>query len=193
MKVAIINYGASNILSVVLALQRLRVMASVTSDSEQIKDASHIILPGVGNASSAMANLKEKGLIDEIKNAPKPFLGICLGFQLLYESSEEGETECLGIFKGKVRKITGNFKVPHIGWSKVSYQRGELLKGIEKDYWLYFVHSYSAPISDETSGITVYGEPFSSASEYKNFFGVQFHPERSADVGEKILRNFLKL
>lgn len=193
MKVVIIDYAAGNTRSVWLAIKRLGVEAIVSSDIEEIKSASHVILPGVGNAGSAMKALKLSGLAKVIPLLSVPLLGICLGYQLLCRSSEEGNTEGLGVFEKEVIRFRGKIKIPHVGWSKAQSFGGELFKGLASTNWFYFVHSYMAPVSKESTSETDYGAIFSSSSEKNNFFGVQFHPEKSGEGGEALLRNFLRL
>ncbi len=177
MKIVIIKYNAGNIQSVLFALERLSIQATVTDDSELIKAADKVIFPGVGEASSAMKYLKERKLDELIKSLTQSVLGICLGMQLMCERSEENDTKCLGIFKTGVKKFNGPLKVPHVGWND--------------NY--YFVHSYYAEICEDTTGVTEYGIAFSSSLKKNNFYGVQFHPEKSGKDGEQILKNFLSL
>ncbi len=190
--IAIIKYNAGNIRSVLFALERLGLEAKVTDDHEAIKNASHVIFPGQGAANSTMPYLRERGLDVVIKNLKQPFLGICLGMQLMCRHTEEGDTDCLGIFDLGLKKFTQG-KVPHIGWNKNFEAKAPLYNGIEDGAFTYFVHSYYVELGKDTSGITNYHIPFSSALQKDNFYGVQYHPEKSADVGEKILKNFLAL
>ena len=202
MKVAIIKYNAGNVQSVLYALQRLGINASVTDDHEEIKAADKVIFPGVGHAASAMDYLKEKGLDQLIISLEQPVLGICLGLQLLCKFTEEGNTKCLGIFHADVKKFDDSvfqnknlvpIKIPHMGWNTISDLSSPVLEGISENAYVYFVHSYYAEISNETIATTDYIQPFSSAMYKDNFYGVQFHTEKSAEVGEKILSNFLNL
>ena len=201
MKVAIIKYNAGNVQSVLYALQRLGINASVTGDHDEIKAADKVIFPGVGHASSAMDYLKQKGLDRLIVSLQQPVLGICLGLQLLCNFSEEGNTQCLGIFNTVVRKFDDSVfqnknlvpvKIPHMGWNTISNLSSPLMKGISENAYVYFVHSYYAALCEETIATTDYIHPFSSAMHRDNFYGVQFHTEKSAATGERILSNFLK-
>lgn len=191
--IAIIKYNAGNVQSVRNALNRLGIKNIITDNVNEIKNADKVILPGVGEASSAMAYLKSKGLDVVIKNLTQPFLGICLGMQLLCESSEEGNTTCLGIFNTRVKKFPPKDKVPHMGWNSLNNQSSLLLKGIEDDSDVYYVHGFYAELCENTSAKTDYISPFSAILEKDNFFAVQFHPEKSAKIGEQILKNFIDL
>ena len=194
--VAVIKYNAGNIRSVLFALERLGVEATVTGEDAVIRQASHVIFPGVGAANSAMPYLQEHGLDQVIRSLTQPFLGICLGMQLMCSHSEEGDTECLGIFDLPVKKFQQpasgeKLKVPHMGWNKVQEAAAPLFSGLPADPFFYFVHSYYAATGADTAGVTPYGLSFSSALQKNNFYGVQFHPEKSAAAGEQLLRNFL--
>lgn len=199
--IVIINGCGANFASVEYALQRLGKEAIQTSDPEHIQAASHVILPGVGTAAYAMTRLKQLGLIQLLRSLTQPVLGICLGMQLLYEYSEEGDIEGLGILEGKVKLLqkTKNETIPHMGWNQLSIidHQSSLLEGIlphaEGQAWLYFVHSYAAPVNEYTLAVTEYTRPFAAVSQKQNFYGVQFHPERSGETGAKILNNFLRL
>ena len=197
--IVIIKYNAGNIRSVLFALERLGYTATVTDDPEAIRQASHVIFPGVGAANSAMPYLKARGLDKVITGLTQPFLGICLGMQLMCRHSEENDTACLGLFDIAVKKFPDRdangqlVKIPHMGWNKLESPRSPLFAGIPNDAFCYFVHSYYAEMSNFTIATSHYGIPFSSALHHDNFYGVQFHPEKSADVGEVILRNFLNL
>lgn len=202
MNVAIIKYNAGNVQSVLYALQRLGISAVVTDDHKKIIAADKVIFPGVGNASSAMEYLKENGLDKLIISLKQPVLGICLGLQLLCNFSEEGNTECLGIFNSDVKKFDESgyqnknlfpAKIPHIGWNTIYGLSSPLFKGVEENSYVYFVHSYYALLSDETIATTDYINPFSAAMSKDNFYGVQFHSEKSADTGERIISNFLNI
>jgi glutamine amidotransferase len=202
MKIAIIKYNAGNVQSVLYALKRLGIDAMVTDDTEKIATADKVIFPGVGNASSAMDYLKEKALDKLIISLQQPVLGICLGLQLLCNYSEEGNTKCLGIFDTKVKKFDDSvsknkklvpLKIPHMGWNTIYNLSSPLMKDVDEKSYVYFVHSYYAELSDETIATTDYIQLFSSAIHKNNFYGVQFHTEKSADAGEKILSNFLNL
>ncbi len=191
--IAIIKYNAGNVKSVENAIRRLGFDCRVTDDKEKIVTAEKVILPGVGEASSAMNYLKRHQLVDLIKSLKQPVLGICLGQQLMCSHSEEGDIPCMGIFNTAVKKFPSNAIVPHMGWNSISDLRGPIWKGINADDTLYFVHSYYAEISRETTAICDYILPFSAAMQKENFYGTQFHPEKSAGVGERILFNFLSL
>ena len=202
MKVAIIKYNAGNVQSVLYALQRLGIGAFVTDDQEEIKAADKVIFPGVGHAASAMDYLKEKNLDQLIISLKQPVLGICLGLQLLCKFSEEGNTKCLGIFNSDVKKFDDSVfqnknlvpvKIPHMGWNTITDLSSPLMTDISEDSFVYFVHSYYAELSDETIATTDYIHPFSSGMHKANFYGVQFHTEKSAEAGAKILSNFLKI
>lgn len=194
--IQIIDYGAGNIQSVLNALKQIGVEAEVISSAKELKSDCKLIFPGVGAASSAMEVLKKSYFADVIPYLKNPFLGICLGMQLLADSSEEGDTECLGILNGKVKKFSGDVKVPQIGWNKVKIvnSRDPLFCGIEDDSYFYFVNSYYLDADPVCAiGKTNYGREFVSAVKKNNFYGVQFHPEKSGEVGLKLLNNFCKL
>ncbi|QBZ97209.1 imidazole glycerol phosphate synthase subunit HisH [Flavobacterium sangjuense] len=191
--IAIVKYNAGNITSVKNAIERLGYSCLVTDDENLLKQAEKVIFPGVGEASSAMVYLKEKGLDKVIKNLTQPVLGICLGQQLLCQFSQEGETKCLGIFDTIVKKFDPKLKVPHMGWNTISNIESELFNGISSEDDFYFVHSYYAEICKETTAICDYIVPFSASMQKNNFYATQFHPEKSSDVGEQLLLNFLKL
>ena len=191
--IAIIKYNAGNISSVQNALTRLGYESVITDDVDEIRKADKVIFPGVGEAGSAMRYLKERGLDRVIVNVKQPLLGICLGLQLLCDYSEEGDTKCLGVFNTLVKKFPAKDIVPHMGWNNFSLIGGELLAGVSEVDDTYYVHSYYAEICDETVASCDYIQPFSSVMQKDNFYATQFHPEKSADIGEKILLNFLKL
>ncbi len=192
MKIAIVKYNAGNIESVKNALNRLGVEPILTDDAETLKSADKIIFPGVGEASSAMSYLRERNLDEVIKSLTQPVLGICLGMQLLCEFSDENATECLGILPYKVRKFESkNLKIPHIGWNNISGLKGEIFNGIAENSYLYFVHSFYVETGAETTAKCNYANDFSAAIEYRNFYATQFHPEKSGEIGAKILENFL--
>ncbi|MFT6921568.1 MAG: glutamine amidotransferase [Crocinitomicaceae bacterium] len=191
--IAIVKYNAGNIKSVQNALIRLGYDSIVTDDIAALNSAEKVIFPGVGEASSAMNYLRERGLDNVIKNLKQPVLGICLGLQLMCTSSEEGETECLGIFPNKVKRFKDTVIVPHMGWNELSSLKGVLFQNLQPESDAYFVHGYYADLSEETSAVCHYSIPFSAAIEKGNFYGTQFHPEKSSDVGEFILKNFLEL
>lgn len=195
MKTAIIKYNAGNIQSVLFALERIGCNALVIDDAEEIQSADKVIFPGVGEASTAMQYLKERNLDALICSLKQPVLGICLGMQLMCKYSEENDTACLGIFDDViVKKFSGDLKIPQIGWNNIEYDKtSSLFKEMQSTSYCYFVHSYYAEICKETIAATEYGVRFSSALQKNNFYGVQFHPEKSADAGERILRNFLEI
>lgn len=193
MKVAVIKYNAGNIHSVRLALQRLGVDPLVTNDHETIRSADKVIFPGVGEASSAMENIRANGIAELLPQLKQPVLGICLGLQLMCRYSEENDTECLGIFDTAVRRFPPQEKVPHMGWNTIDSLKGDLFSDIASGSYVYFVHSYYAELSEYTVATTSYILPFSAALQKDNFYAVQFHPEKSGMVGEQILRNFLKI
>lgn len=192
---AVIRYNAGNVLSVMNALSRIGSDAVLTDDPDTIISSDHVIFPGVGEASSAMSYLREKGLDEVIRGLTQPFLGICLGMQLMCSSSEEGDVDCLGIFPERVSLFPRDrgFKIPHMGWNTLERTSGPLFRGIQDEEYVYFVHSYYVPSSSSSSALTEYdGITFSSALSRDNFHGVQFHPEKSGRTGERILRNFLE-
>jgi glutamine amidotransferase len=191
--IAILKYNAGNVASVENAVQNLGYSTVVTDDIEVLKSADKVIFPGVGEASSAMKHLKEKGLDTIIKALKQPVLGICLGMQLMCDSSEEGDTKGLGIFDAKVLKFPPSALVPQMGWNNFVSVKGELFNDIQLEDDCYFVHSYYAEISLETIAVTDYILPFSAALQKNNFYATQFHPEKSAKIGLQILNNFLKL
>lgn len=191
--IAIIKYNAGNIQSVQNALKRLGYESIITDDPTTILNSDKIIFPGVGEASSAMKYLKEKGLDKVIKSANQPFLGICLGLQLMCNKTEEGETECLGIFDTDVKLFPPKEIVPHMGWNNFDALNQNLFKDINISDDVYYVHSYYAEQCDNTVATCNYIEPFSAALQKDNFYATQFHPEKSAGTGEKILKNFLEL
>ena len=191
--IAIIKYNAGNIRSVQNALSRLGYESIITDNSNEIRNASRVIFPGVGEAGSAMKYLKEKELDKLILSLTRPVLGICLGLQLMCRFSEESDTKCLGIFNSDVRMFPKTDKVPHMGWNNFISVWGDIFRGISRKDDVYYVHSYYAGISSATTAICDYILPFSAAMKKDNFYAVQFHPEKSALTGEKILRNFLEL
>ena len=193
MKVVIIKYNAGNVQSVLFALERIGVKGILSDNADEINSADKVIFPGVGEASSAMKFLKEKNLDTVIKNLKQPTLGICLGMQLMCKRSEEGNTECLGIFPLQVKKFVGDFKIPQIGWNNIYDLNGNLFSNSKENEYMYFVHGYYAESGNDTIAKTNYILEYSSALQKNNFYGVQFHPEKSSDSGQKILENFLKL
>lgn len=200
MKIAIIQYNAGNVQSVLYALQRLGIDAVVSDDPKEIAAADKVIFPGVGNAASAMEYLKKTGLDKVIVSLRQPVLGICLGLQLMCNESEEGDTKCLGIFDVAVKKFedslqnaNSSFKIPQMGWNTINNLSSPLFNGIKEDSFVYYVHSYYAELSSETIATTDYIIPYSAAMRQYNFYGVQFHSEKSAGTGIQIISNFLKL
>lgn len=184
-----------NIRSLGNSLSRLGAEWVLTSDPQVIQSASHVILPGVGNAAEAMENLKARNLPEIIWKLRRPVLGICVGMQVMCRSSEEGDAECMGIFDAKVRRFReeDGVKVPHMGWSRISNLESKLFKDIPKNSYVYFVHSYAAPTCPDTSATARHPRLFSAALKYENFYGTQFHPEKSGEIGERILNNFIEL
>ncbi|GAY30156.1 imidazole glycerol phosphate synthase subunit HisH [Bacteroidaceae bacterium] len=193
--IAIVNYKMGNLRSVENALSRLGADFKVTENAEVIKNADRVLLPGVGHAAEAMNNLSEAGLTDIIRNLRCPVLGICVGMQVMCRHSEEGNTGCLGIFDARVKRFHPSVteKVPHMGWNCLGNMETKLFQGIESGSHVYFVHSYFAGLCPDTIATTGYGQLFSASLKYENFYGVQFHPEKSGAVGERILQNFLTL
>jgi glutamine amidotransferase len=196
-KLAIIKYNAGNIQSVLYALERIGVSAVVTDDQEEIKSADKVIFPGVGEASTAMNYLCERNLDLLIKGLQQPVLGICLGMQLMCSHSEENNTDCLGIFEEPVKRFTpaagDNIKVPQIGWNTISKLKTSLFHHVPENSYCYFVHGYYAAAGEHTIAETQYVLSYSSALHRNNFYGVQFHPEKSAAAGEQILKNFIQI
>jgi len=196
MSLAIIDSGGANIGSVRYALERLGAPSVFTADPEVIRQADRVILPGVGAAGAAMRQLQQHGLVDCIRELTQPVLGICLGMQLLFESSEEGDVDCLGLIPGRLRRFTAapGLRVPHMGWNHADTVRDDpLLAKLETTPWFYFVHSFYAPVGPSTLAACTHGDRFSAIVQQGNFRGAQFHPERSADAGASILKNFLEL
>ena len=193
MKLVIINYGAGNIQSIKFAFERLGVHAILSDDADVIKAADKVIFPGVGEASSAMAKLKATGLDKVIPTLKQPVLGICLGMQLMCNHSTEGDTTGLGIFDVDVVKFSNKVKVPQIGWNEIESLKTPLFKDIPEHSFMYLVHSFYAPKCDEMIASTNYEVDYASALQKDNFYGVQFHPEKSGKVGQEILKNFCQL
>ena len=195
MNLKIIKYNAGNIQSVLYALERIGVSAEVTDDSEKLRSADKVIFPGVGEASSAMKSLKENMLDTLIKELKQPVLGICVGMQLLCQHSEENDTDCLGIVPVQVRRFpaSAEIKIPQIGWNNIYNLQTDLFKNIDEDSFIYNVHSYYAENSEYTIASCTYGLEYAAAVQKDNYYGLQFHTEKSADVGERILKNFLEL
>ena len=193
MKLVIIDYGAGNIQSIQFAFKRLGVDAILTNDIDEIQRADKVIFPGVGEASSAMKMLRDSGLDTVIPTLKQPVLGICLGMQLMCNYSEEGNTEGLGIFHDDIVKFNHKVKVPQIGWNQISNLKSDLFTAIQENEYMYLVHSYYAPICKETIATSTYGLEYSTALQKDNFYGVQFHPEKSSKAGEQLLKNFLEI
>lgn len=194
MNVVLIKYNAGNIQSVLYALERIGVTATVTDDHDQIRSADKVLFPGVGEAYSAMQSLKEKNLDKVIKELKQPVLGICVGLQLMCKHSEERDTQGLGIFDVEVRKFPlMGFKIPQIGWNDIYNLQTDMFMGVQDNSYVYFVHSYYAELSEWTVATADYAVEYSAALQKDNFYGVQFHTEKSAGTGEKILRNFIAL
>jgi glutamine amidotransferase len=193
MKIVIINYGAGNIQSIQFALQRLGFEGILSNNPSEIISADKVIFPGVGEASSAMKKLRESGLDTVIQNLKQPVLGICLGMQLMCTASEEGNTEGLGIFDVDVIKFSNAVKVPQMGWNTIYNLKTNLFQGIPENEYMYLVHSFYAPKCAETIAFSDYEKEYSVALQKDNFYGVQFHPEKSGSKGEQILSNFLNL
>jgi glutamine amidotransferase len=198
MRLVIIDSGGANIASLRYAIDRLGVASELTTDPDKVRAATHVILPGVGAAADCMTRLQRTpGLVDTIRNLRQPMLGICVGMQLLFESSEEGEVPCLGLLPGRVRRFADrdDLPVPHMGWNQLEFDSDSsaLLKDIAPGDHVYFVHSYSAPVGPLTLATSTYGEPFTALVQSGNVFGAQFHPERSARIGSLLLRNFIQL
>lgn len=194
MKVTVVKYNAGNTASVANALNRLGVEPIISDDAEVLRSSDKVIFPGVGEASTAMNYLRERRLDTALVNLVQPVLGICLGMQLLCAYSEENETECLGVVPYRVRKFSGNgLKVPHMGWNTVCGLQPPLFEGISSDEYFYFVHGYYVETGGQTIARCIYGDTFSAGIHHKNFYAVQFHPEKSGIAGHRILENFLKL
>jgi len=196
MRLAIIDSGGANIASLRYAIERLGVPSTLTTDKHVIHNATHVILPGVGAAADCMGRLERANLVETIINLQQPFLGICVGMQLLFESSDEGDVDCLGLLSGRVRRFPDRdgLPVPHMGWNNLEINRpSPLLKDFTPDDYVYYVHSYCAPVNEHTLATTTYGEQFSAVVQHENIFGVQCHPERSAQAGAKLLKNFLSI
>lgn len=195
--IAIIDYDTGNLRSVCNALDRIGAEYVLTDDPKVIAQADRVLLPGVGEASSAMQKLQERGLCDVIKSLKVPVLGICIGMQLMCRHSHEGDVDCLGIFDADVCRfepdLAAGVKVPHMGWNAVTDLKTGLFEGLEDGEFVYFVHSYAASVCEDTIAVSDNGRKFSAAMRKGNFYGAQFHPEKSGDVGERILRNFMNI
>jgi imidazole glycerol-phosphate synthase subunit HisH len=192
MKIAIVKYNAGNVQSVTFALQRIGIAPILTDDVAELQSADKVIFPGVGEAGTAMKYLKERKLDVVLKSLEQPFLGICLGMQLMCQHSEEANTECLGIFSTNVKKFPPELKVPHMGWNTISNLKTDLYAGVENESSVYFVHSFYAETCAQTIANCDYIFDFSAALNFQNFYGVQFHPEKSGLLGAKILENFIQ-
>lgn len=193
MKTVLIDYGAGNVQSVKYALQRLGVEPILSHDHEVIKSADKVIFPGVGSAKAAMDELKSTGLDKLIPTLKQPVLGICVGLQLMCKHSQEGDVECLGIIDADVKKFNEGLKIPHMGWNNLVDLKSELFRDFPENKQVYFVHSYYVPVNEYTIATTDYGTPFSAAIKKDNFYAVQFHSEKSGDIGEDLLKRFLEL
>jgi glutamine amidotransferase len=193
MKIALIDYGAGNVKSIEFALQRLGYSSELTSNAKTIKAADRVIFPGVGEASSAMKMLKSTGLDLVIPTLEQPVLGICLGMQLMCSYCEEGDTDGLNIFDVNVVKFNNQLKVPQVGWNTIFDLKSYLFKGIEENSYMYLVHSFYVPAYRDSIANSSYGVHYSVALHKNNFYGVQFHPEKSGKIGEQILKNFIEI
>lgn len=194
MRVAIVRYNGGNTVSVTNALSRLGAEVVITDSPEQLAGADRVIFPGVGEASTAMQSLRSSGIDRAIPGLTQPVLGICLGMQLMCERSEENDTACLGIIAQRVRRFAGEgLKVPHVGWNTIIATPSPLFDGVEDNEYMYFVHSYFVELGASTVATSEYAGEFSAAIALKNFYGVQFHPERSGSAGTRVLQNFLTL
>jgi len=192
MDIVIIDYGAGNVKSVQFALERLGYKAVCSNDPELIRKADKVIFPGVGEAQSAMSEIRKFGLEKLIPELKQPVLGICLGMQLMCKHSEENDTDCLGIFPIEVKKFQVELKVPHIGWNQIVDLKGHLFDQVQNASFVYYVHSYYIPENEFSIANTDYGITYSGAIKKDNFYACQFHPEKSGDIGEQILKNFIK-
>lgn len=193
--IAIVDYKMGNLRSVENALRRLGADFVVTADADVIRRADRVLLPGVGNAAEAMENLRAADLVDVIRSLRQPVLGICVGMQVMCRHSEEGDVDCLGIFDARVKRFVPapDVKVPHMGWNRIGNLETKLFKDLEGGSYVYFVHSYYPELCPDTIATATHGVMFSAALKYENFYGTQFHPEKSGDVGERIIANFLQL
>lgn len=193
MKIAIVDYGAGNTQSVIYAFNRIGITPLLTKDPEEINASNGLIFPGVGHATHALKSLGESGLIDCIKTYKKPLFGICLGMQLLCESTEEGECEGFNLIDGKVERFTGEINIPQIGWNSVRFSENQLFDQVRNGSYFYFVHSYYLGSSQNRIASADYNGEFTAAVQKDNLYAVQFHPEKSGEVGQKILKNFIKI
>lgn len=193
--IAIVDYKMGNLRSVENALKRLGAEFTVTSDAAVIRSADRVLMPGVGNAAEAMENLRAASLVDVVRSLRRPVLGICVGMQVMCRHSEEGDVDCLNLFDARVKRFepSADLKVPHMGWNRIGNLESKLFKGIDGGEYVYFVHSYYPELCSDTIATSRHGVMFSAALKYENFYGTQFHPEKSGDVGERIIENFLRL
>lgn len=195
MKVVLVDGGGSNIGSVRYALQRIGVDAELTGDAETIREADRVIMPGVGTAAEGMRKLRGHGLVEVLRTLDKPLLGVCVGMQLLFEHSEEDDVECLGLLQGRVAKlpVSEGIRIPHMGWNTLHHRRtASLTAGIGEGAHAYFVHSYAAPVGADCIASSEHGREFAAVVQRGNVAGAQFHPERSSDVGSRLLKNFIE-
>ena len=193
--IAIVDYKMGNLRSVENALKRLGAEFTVTSDAAVIRSADRVLMPGVGNAAEAMENLRAASLVDVVRSLRRPVLGICVGMQVMCRHSEEGDVDCLNLFDARVKRFvpSADLKVPHMGWNTIGNLESKLFKGIDGGEYVYFVHSYYPELCPDTIATSRHGVMLSAALKYENFYGTQFHPEKSGDVGERIIENFLRL
>lgn len=193
--IAILDYKMGNLRSVENALKRLGAEFTVTDDADVIRSADKVLMPGVGNAAEAMENLRAASLVDVVRSLRRPVLGICVGMQVMCRHSEEGNVDCLNLFDARVKRFepSADLKVPHMGWNRIGNLESKLFKGIDGGEYVYFVHSYYPELCSDTIATSRHGVMFSAALKYENFYGTQFHPEKSGDVGERIIENFLRL
>lgn len=193
--IAILDYKMGNLRSVENALKRLGAEFTVTDDANVIRSADKVLMPGVGNAAEAMENLHSASLVDVVRSLRRPVLGICVGMQVMCRHSEEGDVDCLNLFDARVKRFepSADLKVPHMGWNTIGNLESKLFKGIDGGEYVYFVHSYYPELCSDTIATSRHGVMFSAALKYENFYGTQFHPEKSGDVGERIIENFLRL
>ena len=193
--IAILDYKMGNLRSVENALKRLGAEFTVSDDADVIRSADKVLMPGVGNAAEAMENLRAASLVDVVRSLRRPVLGICVGMQVMCRHSEEGDVDCLNLFDARVKRFepSADLKVPHMGWNTIGNLESKLFKGIDGGEYVYFVHSYYPELCSDTIATSRHGVMFSAALKYENFYGTQFHPEKSGDVGERIIENFLRL
>ena len=193
--IAILDYKMGNLRSLENALKRLGAEFTVTDDAGVIRSADKVLMPGVGNAAEAMENLRAASLVDVVRSLRRPVLGICVGMQVMCRHSEEGDVDCLNLFDARVKRFepSADLKVPHMGWNTIGNLESKLFKGIDGGEYVYFVHSYYPELCSDTIATSRHGVMFSAALKYENFYGTQFHPEKSGDVGERIIENFLRL